>query len=244
VVGNSAWAALFDRIERFGPMYRAPRSSKFLANRIVLIQKDTAMNEKRIQVKNALGGAMPFRKTMITMITMAALLLTIAIPVAFSADVAKIGTVNFQRIFENSTAGKAARDKINTEGQRMEQELKQNGEEIKALEKRLEQDTGVMSRQAREEQKWELERKIEDIKALRKKYDRRIQDMQIQLVNEVRQSVLQIIQDFGKKEGFLLVIEDISVVYSPQQLDITDQIVKIYNDQYARQGKQNQGPKG
>jgi len=187
---------------------------------------------------------MPFRKTMIMMIFTAAFLLTMPIPFAFCADVAKIGTVNFQRIFENSTAGKSARDKIVSEGQRMEQDLKQSGEEIKALEKRLEQDTGVMSRQAREEQKWELERKIEDIKALRKKYDRRIQDLQLQLVNDVRQSVLQIIQDLGKKEGFLLIIEDISVVYSPQQLDITDQIIKMYNDQYAKQGKQNQGPKG
>ena len=187
---------------------------------------------------------MPFRKTMIVMITVAVSLLNISIPFGFCADVAKIGTVNFQRIFENSTAGKAARDKINSEGQRMEQDLKQNGDEIKALEKRLEQDTGVMSRQAREEQKWELERKIEDIKALKKKYDRRIQDLQLQVVNDVRQSVLQIIQDYGKKEGFLLIIEDISVVYSPQQLDVTDQIVKIYNDQYAKQGKQNQGPKG
>jgi len=189
------------------------------------------------------GGAMQLRKTITMMILLAAFLLTIAIPFGFCADVAKIGTVNFQKLFENSTAGKAARDKINVEGQRMEQDLKQNGEEIKALEKRLEQDTGVMSKQAREEQKWELERKIDDVKALKKKYDRRIQELQLQLVNEVRQSVLEIIQDHGKKEGYLLILEDISVVYAPGHVDITDEIVKIYNTQYAKQGKKNQGPK-
>lgn len=187
---------------------------------------------------------MPLRKSMTILITAAAFLLTIAIPAGFCADVAKIGTVNFQRIFENSSAGKAAREKINTAGKRMEADLKQNGEEIKALEKRLDQNAGVMSKQAREEQKWELERKIDDVKALKKKYDRKIQELQLQLVNEVRQSVLQIVQDYGKKEGYLMILEDMSVVYAPQHVDLTDEIVKRYNDQYAKQGNKNQGPKG
>jgi len=125
----------------------------------------------------------------------------------------------------------------------MEQDLKQNGDQIKALEKRLEQDAGIMSKQAREEQRWELERKISDVQALKKKYDRSIQELQVQLVNEVRQGVLAVIQEYGKKEGYLMIVEDISVVYTPENLDVTDEIVKRYNANYAKQGKKNQGPK-
>lgn len=187
---------------------------------------------------------MPFRKTIIIMMTTAAFLLAVAIPSGFCGSAAKIGTVNFQRIFENSSAGKAARDKINSEGKRMEEDLKKKGEAIKALQKRLDDDAGVMSKDAREDQKWDLERKIDDVKALKEKYNRRIQELQVQLVNEVRKNVLQIVQDYGKKEGYTLILEDISVVYAPQSYDLTDQIVKIYNDRYAKQGKKNQGPKG
>lgn len=175
---------------------------------------------------------------------MALLLLTAVAPSGFCADVAKIGTVNFQKIFENSTRGQAVKDKIQSEGQRMERELKQMGEEINAMEKRLSQDSGVMGKDAREEQKWEMERKIDEVKALKKKYDRQIQELQMQLVNEVRQDVLKIISEYGKKEGYLLIVEDVSVVYAPQQLEITDEIIKRYNDQYSKQGKKNQGPKG
>ena len=187
---------------------------------------------------------MRIRKTVIVMMTVFAFLLTSGITTGFCADVAKIGTINFQKIFENSTGGKAVKELINTEGQRMEQDLKQNGEEIKALESRLEKDTGIMSKEAREELKWELDRKIADVKALKMKYDRKIQEMQVRLVNEVRQEVLQVIQSHGKKEGYLLILEDISVVYAPGNLDITDVIIKLYNEQYAKRGKQNQGPKG
>jgi outer membrane protein len=187
---------------------------------------------------------MPFRKKITIMMTTAAFLLAVAIPSGFCAGVVKIGTVNFQRIFENSTAGKATRDKINAEGKRMEDDLKKNGEAIKTLQKRLDDEAGVMTKDAREDQKWELERKINDVKALKEKYNHRIQELQVQLVNEVRKNVLQIVQDYGKKEGYTLILEDISVVYAPQSYDLTDQIVKIYNDQYAKQGKKNQGPKG
>jgi outer membrane protein len=160
---------------------------------------------------------------------MAICLLTMGISSGFCADVAKIGTVNFQKIFENSTAGKAVKTEINAQGQRMEQDLKAKGEEIKALEKRLGDDAGVMSKEAREEQRWEYERKIDEVKALKKKYDRQIQEMQMQKVNSVRQEVLQLIQEYGKKEGYLLIVEDVNVVYAPQNLDLTDEIVKRYN---------------
>lgn len=175
--------------------------------------------------------------------TVALVIALIGTPMAFCADVAKIGTVSFQKIFENSTAGKAVKDQINSEGQRMEQDLKQKGDEITTLQKQLDQGADVMTAAARDEQKWELERKIDDVKALKKKYERKIQEMQMQLVNGVRQGVLKLIQAYGKKEGYLLIVEDLSVVYAPQQLDITDEIIKQYNDQQAKLGKKNQGPK-
>jgi outer membrane protein len=175
--------------------------------------------------------------------TLGVFLLTLGAPLGFCADAIKTGTVNFQKIFENSTGGKAVKDQINAEGQRLEKDLQQRADEIKALEDRLARDTGVMSPQAREEQRWEMERKVEDLNRLKRNYERRIQDMQMRLVNEVRQSVLQVIQAHAQKEGYTLIMEDISVVYAAPHLDITEAILKGYNEQYAKQGDKRQGPR-
>jgi outer membrane protein len=156
------------------------------------------------------------------------------IPEGFCADVAKIGTVNFQRIFDSSTTGKKVKEEITSEGQRMEADLKQKGEEIRALEQLLERDAGVMSKDARDDKKWQLDRKIDDVKALKRKYDRQIQELQMRLVNQVRKEVLGVIQSYGKKEGYLLIIEDVSVVYAPQTIDVTDRIIQLYNDRSAK----------
>lgn len=155
----------------------------------------------------------------------------------YCADVAKIGTINFQKILESSSAGKAAKEEITQEGQRMEGELKKEGDEIKAIQEMLERDTGVMSKEARDEKKWQLSRKLEDAKALKRKYDRQIQEFQMEHVNQIKKEVFDIIQEYGKKEGYLLILETIAVVYAPDSLDVTDQIIRIYNAQYGKKSK-------
>lgn len=185
-----------------------------------------------------MGGSMLIRKIAL-MLAMGIALLTFWSPIGFCADVAKIGTVNFQKIFTNSTAGKAAKDKINSEGQRMNADLEKVQNEIKELQDLLgkDSDSGLMNEAARESKKWELDRKIAEVKALKKRFDRKIQELQRQLINQVRKDVFEIINEHGKKEGYLMIIEDLSVVYAPKSLDVTDKIIQLYNAQYAKSSK-------
>ena len=157
-----------------------------------------------------------------------------SVSTAFSADVAKIGTISFQKIFDNSIAGKAAKEEINREGRRMEADLKSKGDEIKSLQQQLDNDGGLLSKEAREEKKWQLNRMVDDVKALKRKYDRQIQEFQVKHVNQIKKDVLDIIQNYGKKEGYLLILEDIGVIYAPQSVEITDQIIQIYNDRQTQ----------
>ena len=179
---------------------------------------------------------MQVRKTTF-LITAAILMLLAGTSTGWSADVAKIGTVNFQKIFDNSKAGQKVKEEIKKEGLRMEEDLKKQGDEIATLKEQIEQGAGVMTKEAREEKKWQYDRKVDDVKALKRKYDRQIQELQMRLVNTVRKDVLKIIQDFGKKEGYLLIIEDLNTVYSPETLDITDKVIQLYNESYDKNKK-------
>jgi outer membrane protein len=116
----------------------------------------------------------------------------------------------------------------------MEAALKKLGDEIQTIKQTLENDAGVMTKEARDEKKWQYERKVDDVKALKQKYDRQIQELQRQLVNTVRKEVLKIIQDYGKKEGYLLIIEDLNTVYAPETLDVTDKVIQLYNAAYKK----------
>ena len=155
----------------------------------------------------------------------------------FCADVAKIGVVEFQRLFENSDAGKEIKAEITTQGKKMEAELKEKGAEIEEMKKRLEREALVMSKEMREEKEREFRIKINDIKTLQKKYEVELQGVQKKLMGVLQSETLEIIDEIGKSGGYLLVMDKRGVLYSPTTIDITDDVIKKYNARYAKNKK-------
>jgi outer membrane protein len=148
---------------------------------------------------------------------------------AWAADVAKIGVVDFQKIIDKSEPGQAAKSQINTRGKKMEEELKQKGSEIENLKKQLEREALVMSKEKREESEREFRIKVGDFKSLQKKYEQELQQIQKQLVNQIKKDVLDLVNEVGKKEGYQLIMEKVGVLYVPNTMDLTDRIIQEYN---------------
>lgn len=161
---------------------------------------------------------------------------------SFGADVAKIGVVNFQRIFDASNAGKQASAEINKQGKKMESDLNENGKEIEEIRKKLEREALVMSKEMREEKEREFRIKVNDLKVLKNKYEKNLREVQKRLIKRIRKEVLDIVEEIGKKEGYLLIIENIGVLYSPNTLDITDKIIEKYNANFVEGAEKKTEP--
>ncbi len=86
-----------------------------------------------------------------------------------AADVAKIGVVDFQRIFKNSSAGKAVQSELKSQFKTMQIELEKKKSEIEETQKSIERQAAVMSKDVSEEKKRNLQIKIYDFKNLEKK---------------------------------------------------------------------------
>ena len=153
---------------------------------------------------------------------------------ADAADVAKIGVVDLQRIMETSDPGKYAQTEIKKQKDKMEQGLKSKGAEIEELRKLFERESMVMSKEKREEKEREGRIKLNDFKSLQKRYRSQLQILEKRLVGQLRDEVFALVDEIGKKEGYLLIINNFSVLYSPNSIDITDQLIKKMNDSYAK----------
>jgi len=150
-----------------------------------------------------------------------------------AADVAKIGVVDFQKILEVSNAGKTAQVEINKQGKQMETDLKDRGTEIEDIEKKVERESLVMSKEVREEKQREMRIKIGDFKALQQKYMEDFKALENRIISRIQKEVVELVQEIGKKEGYTLIVEKRTggVVYSPMSIDITDTVIQIYNTQ-------------
>jgi outer membrane protein len=148
---------------------------------------------------------------------------------AAAADVAKIGVVDLQRVLETSNSGKSARTEIEKERDKMLQELKAKGAEVEALGKQLERESMVMSKEKREEKEREFRIKQNDFRMLNKKNNEKMQALQKELVNKVLKDAYALVKEIGKKEGYLLILRGENLMYAPDSIDITDQLIKQMN---------------
>jgi outer membrane protein len=153
-----------------------------------------------------------------------------------AADVAKIGVADLQRVLETSNPGKSAQEEIKKQKDQMEQELKQKGAEIEELRKQIERESMVMSKEKRGEKEREFRIKLNDFKSLQKRYRTQLQRLEKKLVSELLKEVSTLVEGIGKKEGYLLIINNKDVMYAPGSIDITDELIKQLN---ARQAKKS-----
>ena len=153
------------------------------------------------------------------------------------ADVAKIGVVEFQRLLQHSDAGKDAKAELTAKGKAMETEFKEKQTELEELKHRLEREALVMSKEMREEKEREFRIKVNAIKILQKKYQDELQGIEKELLGKIQSETLDIIDEIGKSGGYLMIMDKRGVLYSPSTIDITDEVIKRYNDRYAKTKK-------
>jgi outer membrane protein len=153
---------------------------------------------------------------------------------AFSADPVKIGVVDLQKILETSNSGKAAQNELKVQRDKMQADMKQRGNEIQEIESRMQREAMVMSKETREEKEREHRIKVSDFQALQRKYQSDLQEVERKLMGKLQSEITSLVSDIAKKDGYLLVISNIGVIYSLPSTDITDRLIQELN---AKSGK-------
>ena len=156
---------------------------------------------------------------------------------SLAADVAKIGVIDFQKILEISTAGKAIQAELKKKNEKMAADLQKKGMEIEKIQKRLERESMVMSKEMREEKEREQRIKVNDFKTLQKKYRSELQKVQVKLMQQLQTDVTAITREIGKKEGYLLIMDKRGVIYTPRSVDLSDKLIRELNTKFAKTKK-------
>ena len=169
------------------------------------------------------------------LITMAAVLCMIAAP-CLAADVAKIGVVDIQKILLTSAAGKIAKAEINKNAREMEAALNEKKAEIQKLQETLERESLVMSKEKRDEKEREIRIRVNDIKSLKNKFEGDLKALEGRAVQQIQQEFEAIAKELGKEQGYLLIITNPVVIYAPNSIDITDELIQKYNAVFSEKG--------
>lgn len=166
---------------------------------------------------------------------MVALLCLLTVPV-FAADVAKIGVVDIQKVLLASAAGKMAKADISKKARDMEAALNEKKNEIQKLQDTLERESLVMSKDKREEKEREIRIKVNDIKVLKGKFEQDLKVLENKVVQQIQKEFETLAKEIGREQGYLLIITNQTVIYAPNTIDITDELIQKYDAAFSEKG--------
>lgn len=143
----------------------------------------------------------------------------------------KLGIVDVQRVIDESNRGKAARDLLQKRFEQEKADLEQKGKAIELFKEDLEKQALVLTPEKRAEKQDELERRIKDFTRLKKDKQEEFNKKQMQVLREVMGAVMEVIQGYGKEQGFTAILDGTQgpVLFVGDGVDITAEIVERFN---------------
>lgn len=160
----------------------------------------------------------------------------LTLPSAFCADTAKIGVVDFQKILNESSAGKMIQKEIGDRNNEIKEKLIGEKNLIDKMKADFQREALVLSQEKQDEKAREIRIRNNDAIKMEKRLTDDFKRLQSELLRQFQNDIGLIVSEIGKKEGYLLILEKkrSAVVYSPENIDITEAVIIEYNKKTAK----------
>jgi outer membrane protein len=159
-------------------------------------------------------------------LTIVALALTAAGPALAET---RIAIVDVQRAVMATEDGIRAQATMKKRFDKRQQELDAKQAELAKVHDEIERQARVISREA-------VQRRIEDwqqqmlkLQTVYVEYQKELQKMQGELIGPVIKKMTGVIARLAKKNGYELILDKQAAPYVRQDLDLTDQVIQLYN---------------
>lgn len=152
---------------------------------------------------------------------------------------ARIGFIDVQRVLARSAAGVAAREQLEREKAGMQREMDGKRKELETLRDEIEKKGPLMAAEARREKQDQFERKRRDAARLVDDFQKELEKKEGQLLQRVLLDLTGVIDKVGKDRGYHIILEKrgASVLYAVPDADVTDEVIRAYDQQAAAKGK-------
>lgn len=156
-----------------------------------------------------------------------------AIPVR-ARDTARetVAVVDVQYLFEKCTAWQSYRMQNSVQGQRFQEELTQQEQSLRDIEKQLATQRTVMGADAFDARRKELEQHMADMQRLMQDRKRRLDNAFSEAGSHLRDTMVRVVGEVARENGVTIVLPRASVIYMGEgALDLTQQVFARLNQE-------------
>jgi len=150
--------------------------------------------------------------------------------IASAADSIKIGYVDMQKLIDQSDETKKVRSTLESLKTSKEKELEKMVTTAKKLEEDLKKQINILSDDAKKTKVDELEKMDRDIRRFVSDSEAELTKKQREMENSILTELVGIIQKLGQEGDYTLILPATVILYSSKGIDITDTVMKKYNE--------------
>jgi outer membrane protein len=147
------------------------------------------------------------------------------------ADSIKLGVIDIQRFQKDSKAFQQTTAELRKQYDQMQTKLEEEKNAMIKAEEELRKKSMMLSLDAQEDKRRELEKKRRYYKYLVEDYSQEMKNLEVVATKKVGKEIEQIVEEMGQKEGFILILEKrmIGLIYYHNSIDITDRVIQAYD---------------
>lgn len=149
------------------------------------------------------------------------------LPAPASADV-RIGVVDFDVLQEKSAEFQKVRDQLQKRAEELKAKLAKESNELGKLEEEYQKQSMMLSLDAQESKRKELEKKRRHYNYLFEEYNRELREAEVEATRTMARRVRSVLGDIGRAGGFTIILDRDSpgLLYDGGAVDLTGEVAK------------------
>lgn len=147
----------------------------------------------------------------------------------------KIGVIDAQHIFEQTNAGKKAKDNLVGFSKNRQVLMELEEKELRRMEEDLVKQASILSPSARREREEQFRRRVQEYQQKAADLNREVQEKQKNVLDGFREKVEIVAATVAKRLGLQIVVDKSKggpTIYHEQSLDISSQVIEEFNREY------------
>lgn len=142
----------------------------------------------------------------------------------------KIAYVDLQRALEETNDGKSAKARLKSDFDKKQKELDEKQEELKKAKEDFDKKSSMMKEEAKNKAAAELQQRFLQLQETFARLQKDLASKEQDATRGILAKLSGVVQKIAEREHFAMVLErSSSVVYGQPSLDITNEVIRMYN---------------
>lgn len=144
-----------------------------------------------------------------------------------------IAIVDGEKVLRDSEPGKKLFADIKALRDKKQQEIEQRQNSIQVMNDKLTKEKDILSPDAQDKRKAEIQKAITDAKRFREDSEQEIQGKLDGAMETMQNKLIPLIEKIGQEKGYSLIVGKQFTIWRDPKFDITDEVIKRFNEAQA-----------